>query len=104
MTGIKKMPKLEAYNEPSLGDAVVSVAGRDKGRVLAVIEVLKSPYVLIADGESRKLGNMKLKKTLHLRKIGVLQAFGTDSELKESLEEFKFDFSFLKARHYKPKG
>ncbi len=104
MTGIERMPKLEAYIKPSVGDAVVSVAGRDKGRVFAVVEVLKSQYVLVADGKSRTLRNMKLKKTLHLRKIGELHVFGTDSELKESLEKFEFDFSLIKARHYKPKG
>ncbi len=104
MTGIEKMPELKAYNEAAVGDAVVSVSGRDKGRVLAVIEVIKSPYVLVADGKSRTLHNMKLKKISHLRKVGELKNFGTDDELQKSLAEFDFDFSVLRARHYKPKG
>ncbi len=104
MTGIERMPRFEAYEKPLVGDAAVSVAGRDKGRVFGVIKVLDGAYVLIADGKSRKLSGMKLKKTAHLRMIGRLRTFGTDSELRESLKEFDIDFSVLRARHYKPKG
>ena len=104
MTGIEMMPELKAYDNPSVGDATVSVAGRDKGRVFAVIEVLNGAYVLIADGKSRTVDKTKLKKTSHLRKLGELKSYGTDDELKKGLAEFNYDFSVLKARHYKPKG
>ena len=104
MTGIEKMPELKAYENPLVGDAVVSVAGRDKGRVLAVVKVIDAKYVLLADGKHRHASDAKLKKTLHLRKIGELKKFGTDDELTKSLAEFDFDFSVMRARHYKPKG
>ena len=95
---------LKPYTKASIGDVVLSVAVRDKGRVFAVMEVLKSEYVLISDGKSRKSDNMKLKKILHLRQIGKISKFATDNELSESLKAFKDDFSIIKARHYKPKG
>lgn len=47
-------------------DLVVSVSGRDKGRVFMVTEVLDSNYVLIADGAYRKLEKPKKKKIKHL--------------------------------------
>lgn len=47
-------------------DLVVSLSGRDKGRVFMVSEVLDSNYVLIVDGAYRKLETPKKKKIKHL--------------------------------------
>lgn len=50
----------------TLGQIVCSKSGRDKGRYFIVIEAVGDGYVLIADGDIRKLENPKKKKVKHL--------------------------------------
>ncbi len=50
----------------AVGQVVKSRAGRDKGRVFLVLEVLDNQNVLIVDGDLRKLDNPKQKKLKHL--------------------------------------
>lgn len=45
---------------------MVSIAGRDSGRVFIVVELASDGYVKIADGKLRKTDKPKLKKTKHL--------------------------------------
>lgn len=53
-----------------LGHLVVSLAGRDKGIVCAVVGKSEDEgYVLIADGRIRKVEHPKKKKLKHLRPI-----------------------------------
>ncbi len=52
-----------------LGLMVISLAGRDKGRIAAVVGVVDENYVLIADGRTRKTESPKRKKLKHLRVI-----------------------------------
>ncbi|MBO6231728.1 MAG: KOW domain-containing RNA-binding protein [Ruminiclostridium sp.] len=47
------------------GTVVISKAGRDKGRALAVVGG-EDGYVLVADGKERPLGRPKRKNPLHL--------------------------------------
>ena len=49
-----------------VGSAVISLAGRDKGRYLAVTELTDDGYVYIADGKLRRIENPKKKKIKHL--------------------------------------
>jgi ribosomal protein L14E/L6E/L27E len=42
-----------------LGLMVISLAGRDKGRIAAVVGVVDENYVLIADGRTRKTESPK---------------------------------------------
>ncbi len=51
------------------GQIVRSKAGRDKGKVFIVWEVLDGKHVLIVDGELRKLQKPKKKRVLHLQKF-----------------------------------
>ncbi len=51
---------------PELGTVVLSRAGRDAGRYFVVVGLVDTQYVLIADGELRKLGSPKKKKLKHL--------------------------------------
>ena len=48
------------------GQIVHSKAGRDKDRYFIVIDVINDDYVLIADGNLRKIANPKKKKIRHL--------------------------------------
>ncbi len=48
-----------------VGKIVYSIAGRDKGKYLAVINCDKN-YVWVADGKERKLQNPKRKNIKHI--------------------------------------
>lgn len=51
---------------PEVGTVVLSRAGRDAGRYFVVVGRVDAQYVLIADGDLRKLQNPKKKKLKHL--------------------------------------
>ncbi|NLW22814.1 MAG: hypothetical protein GXY88_06125 [Tissierellia bacterium] len=50
----------------SIGQVVRSRAGRDKGRVFLVLDILDDKHVLIVDGDLRKIEKPKKKKVKHL--------------------------------------
>ena len=52
----------------SKSDIVLSLAGRDKGKLFYVMDT-EDNYVLIADGKGRKLENPKRKKLKHVRRV-----------------------------------
>lgn len=52
-----------------VGSVVYSRAGRDEGRFYVVIEIVDDSYVLIADGDVRKLAKPKKKKIKHLKNM-----------------------------------
>ena len=52
----------------SKSDIIMSLAGRDKGKLFYVVDVEEN-YVLIADGKGRKLENPKRKKLKHVRRV-----------------------------------
>jgi ribosomal protein L14E/L6E/L27E len=54
-------------------EVVVSLAGRDKGGIFAVIGYAGEGFALIADGRHRKKEKPKKKKLKHLRVIGSLE-------------------------------
>ena len=71
------------------GDLVISKSGRDKGRKLVVIKVTDENYVLIADGDLRKIEKPKVKKVKHLLYAGI-SAYNenmTNSELRKMLKD-----------------
>ena len=49
-----------------LGRVVLSKQGHDKGRAFVVVGLIDENYVLIADGDSRKLAKPKKKQAKHL--------------------------------------
>ncbi len=49
-----------------LGQVVFSKAGRDAGKIFVVTGLIDDSYVLISDGNSRRLENPKKKKLRHL--------------------------------------
>lgn len=52
-----------------LGQYVVSMAGRDSGRPFIVIKIVDDNFLMIVDGDLRKVDNPKLKKIKHLKVI-----------------------------------
>ncbi|MGI6668521.1 MAG: RNA-binding protein [Acetivibrionales bacterium] len=65
----------------SLGQVVVSRAGRDAGRRFVVVKVVDDFFVEIADGDLRKIEKPKRKKVKHLN-ITDERAFGIEEKLK----------------------
>ena len=64
------------------GNIVLSKAGRDKGNYFVVLKVVDENFVLIADGDIRKVDNPKLKKCKHLESTGK-----TSEKVLEKLKE-----------------
>lgn len=54
------------------GQVVFSRAGRDAGRMFIITEAIDTNYVLIADGDLRKIEKPKKKKIKHLEAAGVI--------------------------------
>ncbi|EOD01013.1 KOW domain-containing RNA-binding protein [Caldisalinibacter kiritimatiensis] len=57
---------METTNDIEIGQVVRSKAGRDKGRVFVVFDIIDDKYVLIVDGDIRKISKPKKKKIRHL--------------------------------------
>ena len=53
--------------EAKIGQIVLSLAGRDKGRIMIVSSVLDSQHVAVVDGKYRKMRSPKKKKLKHLQ-------------------------------------
>ena len=63
------------------GYAVFSKKGRDKGRYCVVLYSLDAEFVMIGDGDTRKLDHLKKKRRKHLAACPV--------EFPEILEKFR---------------
>ncbi len=82
-----------------IGQVVKSKAGRDKGRIFLVLDIIDAQYVSIVDGISRKLDNPKRKKIKHLSIYNTIlddfiekvedNMMINDAYIRELLEPFK---------------
>ena len=50
-----------------IGQLVISKSGRDSGRNFIVIQIIDEDFVLLVDGDLRKIEKPKRKKIKHLR-------------------------------------
>ena len=83
----------------SLGQLVKASCGRDEGKYFFIIKLVDESFVLISDGNSRKLDKPKLKKNKHLivekyvnEEIKMLLQNGnkiTDSYIRAELNKLK---------------
>ncbi|MDO4543601.1 MAG: KOW domain-containing RNA-binding protein [Clostridia bacterium] len=80
--------------EIAVGDVVISKAGRDAKRLFVVTEVVDAEYVLLCDGDLRKLDKPKRKKIKHLKRTGIepMEAVVSgerilDSDIRKYLKE-----------------
>jgi ribosomal protein L14E/L6E/L27E len=80
----------------ALGQIVHSKAGRDKDRYFIVVGIIDNDYVLVADGQLRKINSPKKKKIKHLvfhenysedlqKKLMENESL-TDADLRKSLQ------------------
>ncbi len=54
-----------------VGDLVVSKAGRDKDSIYLVFAKISEDFVLLVDGNHKKLDNPKLKKIKHVKSLNI---------------------------------
>ncbi len=81
-----------------LGELVYSKAGRDAGRKFVVVNIIDSSYVLISDGDLRKIEKPKKKKIKHLDSCGIVidslnkklegKAKLTNDEIKKEIAQY----------------
>ncbi|WP_338028365.1 KOW domain-containing RNA-binding protein [Crassaminicella indica] len=72
---------MNTTHEITVGQIVKSKAGRDKDRAFIVIGIVDEQYVLIADGDLRKIDKAKKKKVKHLQKYNIIS-----NEVKKRIE------------------
>lgn len=60
---------MKINSDIKIGQYVRSKAGRDKNHVFIVIDVLDHEYVLLSDGDVRRIEKPKKKKIKHLFEI-----------------------------------
>jgi len=86
------------------GRVVLSTQGRDAGRYFIVLQVIDEQFVLMADGQSRKLAHPKKKKVKHLRPKPIVVNINADtlpnkhlqdSDLRSALEAHGLDMKTL---------
>ena len=65
-----------------LGRVVYSKKGRDQEKIFIVIKVINDQYVIVADGDFRRIENPKLKNIRHLQFTNIV-----DHELVEMLSK-----------------
>ena len=57
---------MDSTSDITIGQVVKSKAGRDKGRVFLIYDIIDDQYVFVVDGDLRKLDKPKKKKIKHL--------------------------------------
>ncbi len=79
---------MELTTDLKIGQIVKSKAGRDKDRVFIVSQILDEQYVLVCDGDLRKLSSPKKKKVKHLVIYNtVLTEFADKLQGNENLDD-----------------
>ena len=74
----------------SMGQVVISTAGRDKDHKFVVLCIINDQYVYISDGDIRKLEKPKKKKTKHLKKLNhVFEGIQDKLESEDKLSNSK---------------
>lgn len=72
------------------GQIVLSVAGRDKGKIFLSVDTVSENYLLLADGRTRKLVKPKKKKLKHIKVMSntTYAIPDSDKKLQELLKAY----------------
>jgi ribosomal protein L14E/L6E/L27E len=70
-----------------LGQFCISKQGRDKDKLYIVYELVNEDYVLVVDGDFKKLTNPKKKNIKHLQKINDIIDDFEKEKLKKTLTD-----------------
>lgn len=71
---------MDTTAEIQIGQLVKSKAGRDRGRCFLVLDILDENFVLLVDGDLRKIDSPKRKKVKHVAKVNQI-SFNLKAEL-----------------------
>ncbi len=83
---------MDLTSDITIGQVVKSKAGRDKGRVFLIYDIIDSQYVFVVDGDLRKLDKPKKKKIKHLIVFNTVMP-----EFKEKVENsVKINNSYIR--------
>ena len=55
-----------------IGSIVISKAGRDRGRLFLVVAEVDDDFVMVANGDLRKMDRQKKKRRKHLKPTGTV--------------------------------
>ena len=66
------MYTLQDTREVTIGQYVKSKAGRDKDKIFIIIDIIDDLFVLVADGDLRRVEKPKKKKIKHLSKFNLI--------------------------------
>jgi ribosomal protein L14E/L6E/L27E len=55
-----------------IGSIVTSKAGRDEGRLFIVVQEIDADFVMVANGQLRKMDHLKKKRRKHLKTTGIV--------------------------------
>ena len=55
-----------------IGSIVISKAGRDRGRLFLVVAEVDDDFVMVANGDLRKMDRQKKKRRKHLKPAGAV--------------------------------
>lgn len=69
---------MDTTKELAVGQFVKSKAGRDRDRVFLILDIVDDNFVLLVDGNLRKVDAPKLKKVRHLIKINQISTVFAD--------------------------
>ncbi|SCZ81908.1 KOW domain-containing RNA-binding protein [Acidaminobacter hydrogenoformans] len=70
---------MDTTKELAVGQFVKSKAGRDRDRVFLILDIVDDNFVLLVDGNLRKVDSPKLKKVRHLVKINQISTAFADT-------------------------
>lgn len=76
----------------TLGQVVHSKAGRDAGKIFIIVGIVDQTFVLISDGDLRRIESPKKKKIKHLELAGTVIEFISEkfrSEMKVTNSEIR---------------
>lgn len=81
-------------NKTSLekGQIVRSLAGRDKGSIMLVIDYCDESHVFVVDGKRRQLENPKKKKIKHLQEYKTIieqEEIVNDCRIRKIIQSFE---------------
>ena len=67
-------------NKYGIGEIVRATAGRDKGKLFIVMDIIDDNYVWIVNGKNRTIDRPKKKKIRHLKAAGA-----SDYQIREKI-------------------
>lgn len=70
---------------------VISLAGRDKGYWMVILEIL-GDYAIVVDGKERPISRPKRKRLIHIKETGYTlpdDMFTGDRKLRKALADLK---------------